>query len=353
MKKLSHKHKLYLLRKSLQAFQKYETRKLKKSNSIRSSKEDAIKRKIFVAPEYMDLEDHYESTVHFFHQLRTLCEDITSPFKIDFTKIHHLSPAAALIFTAEIDRIVKIRARKGVNLSVRDFEKWDTSIKLQLRDMGMFDLLRPAKIPGNFWTVRNATDEQFLKFQSGNMINGEDANTLNMLITNLTPLPSKKLLQVGLTEAMSNSLEHAYPEDTKEYNKKLGKRWWMSASFNNLTKRLSVLFYDEGIGIPKSLKKTLGEHFSSIFGQFNAGKLIEAATELQRTRTHERNRGKGLKDIKKYIETIGRNKAQLEIHSLNGYYKYSEKVITKEFTSPINGTLIQWQINLMEVNNAN
>lgn len=51
-------------------------------------------------------------------------------------------------------------------------------------------------------------------------------------------IQSQDLLYRGLTEAMQNVIDWAYPkEDTRENL----KRWWMSAAYNASTKRAAVM----------------------------------------------------------------------------------------------------------------
>lgn len=61
-------------------------------------------------PEIMDLNENFESTVSFFLKLRDICDDDKKRFFLDFKQLKHISPAAALAFTAEIDRVRKVIA---------------------------------------------------------------------------------------------------------------------------------------------------------------------------------------------------------------------------------------------------
>ncbi|MGD9637937.1 MAG: hypothetical protein AB7U85_02625 [Alphaproteobacteria bacterium] len=298
MKKLSEKQKRYWVEYAKRSFCNRVKRKYKYI-TLKAITERTQNR-VLVAPTNMNLQENYEETATFFNKLRKLCTDRTSPFKIDFTKIQNISPAAALIFTAEIDRIKKTRLFKKFNLSVLDFESWNENVKLQLRDMGMFEILDVKNVPQNFNNIENKTDEIFLKFQSGYMASGEDVTKLKKLISELTYFPEGQQLQAGLTEAMTNSIHHAYPIEYLQNNMIKEKLWWMSASINLRNKILTVMFYDEGVGIPKTLPKTWPELFKSIAGFTGDAEIIQAATRTKRTSTKKTNRGRGLLDIKNY-----------------------------------------------------
>ena len=80
---------------------------------------------------------------------------------------------------------------------------------------------------------------------------------------------------------------------------------------------LTIMFYDEGIGIPKSLPRTYPEIFRSLGGLLNDdAQLIQAATKIKRSSTNKKNRGRGLKDIKDYVKSV--NNGMLKILSQRG-----------------------------------
>lgn len=136
-----------------------------------------------------------------------------------------------------------------------------------------------------------------------------------------------------------------YPDDFVEESTLKDKLWWMSASINVRTKMLTIMFYDEGIGIPKSLPRTYPEIFRSLGGLLNDdAQLIQAATKIKRSSTNKKNRGRGLKDIKDYVKSV--NNGMLKILSQRGEYAYfsNEKEYIKNRNIPLCGTLIQWKV---------
>ena len=144
---------------------------------------------------------------------------------------------------------------------------------------------------------------------------------------------------------MTISVQHAYPDDFVEESTLKDKLWWMSASINVRTKMLTIMFYDEGIGIPKSLPRTYPEIFRSLGGLLNDdAQLIQAATKIKRSSTNKKNRGRGLKDIKDYVKSV--NNGMLKILSQRGEYAYfsNEKEYIKNRNIPLCGTLIQWKV---------
>lgn len=297
-----------------------------------------------VLPPVLDFsEDAYEETVNFFHKLRKISDEKDSRFQLDFVPLKKISPAAALFLTSEIDRF-QVRS-KFIRIKVKDFSRWDSSIRCQLRDMGMFDLLHIGNINPKFLSEKSSADEEFIKFRSGNRANGETflemRDEINEKIENI---PEAKALQIGITEAMTNTSHHAYPESyMKDCVLKVDK-WWLSSSINKKTKTITVIICDQGVSIPKTIpeNKSKLNIISSLFGKSDA-QLIQIAVNNNKSRTNKSYRGKGLKDIKDYTKKA--KDASLRIISRNGEYVASslEKDYICNHKRPILGTLIEWK----------
>ena len=73
------------------------------------------------------------------------------------------------------------------------------------------------------------------------------------------------------------------------------------------------------------------------------GQMIRAAMELGRSRTGATNRGKGLMDLVKLIDTVGAG--EMTIHSRQGSYAYSAgKDAHSNHEGFVEGTLIEWRL---------
>ena len=162
----------------------------------------------------------------------------------------------------------------------------------------------------------------------------------------------ERLLYVALSEAMTNVIQHAYTVKSVVANPKLKNRWWLSGSFDSDTKVMTVLLFDQGVGIPASLK---GKAIFSDVVEFitrkkysltNHGRLIQAAVEIGKSRTRLGHRGKGLKQILRFSADSAFG--SLYIVSRNGEYLYNEDCIEETKSCPIElgGTFIQWEIKL-------
>lgn len=342
MRKVSYNLKQYFLRRR----KKIERKRSVRIPNIKTSQIIRLK-----TPEILNLSDNFEESVEFFSQIRNISNQKFTHFNINFKTLKEISASAALVLAAEMDRIKHIRGgRKG--FKVLDFNKWDNDIKILLRDMGMYKLLNIANIKESFLHLPSAAEERFMKFQTGDKANGDDSLRLQTIIAHVTGVvPESRYLQKGLTEAMTNVSNHAYPDDYLSKNLFKKKQWWMSASFNGVTQKLTILFYDQGIGIPESLPRKASESFMKIITLFadDDGKMIEAAIERGRSRTDESHRGNGLEDIKNYISNQNIENGYFKIYSGRGEYHYKKtgdenSENTARRSQKLQGTLIEWQV---------
>lgn len=310
-----------------------------------------ISRLVLVAPSVMDLDE--PETLRFLNDVRRVADDRNMRFYIDFTKITSITPSCALVFTSELHRCSLIRGEKN-KLRVVDFNKWNPDIRNSLRDMGMFNLLRISNLPKKFMKEESTCNTKFFKFVSDKKINGEKSVTFRDIVSEaISGVPNKKKLQEAIGEAMDNALYHGYPDDFVNMSHFKQMRWWLSASFDSAKNILTLMFFDHGIGIPKSLPKVHPWLFGRIISLLDDDdKKIEAATKAGRSSTNKKHRGKGLPQIIDYVKTYSKS-GEVKITSGKGVYKLMKtsdmkkaeiKLCMNQFD--INGTLIEWQIKL-------
>jgi anti-sigma regulatory factor (Ser/Thr protein kinase) len=302
--------------------------------------------RVFACPEHINLSTNLVETLQFFHDFRRATKAFRKKLTVDLKPIQSISPAGALVLAAEFDAW---KTRNGYKkLNAIDADEWDPLVRARLREMGFFELVK-AKC---HVTDPPVTGDRFLPFLSGEGSKGQAAKELRSSIESLgLKLVDREALYDGLVEAMTNVQHHAYePGDSV-------RSWWMSASVDTTSSKLTVLFLDHGVGIPRTLPKS--QKWEKIRGFLadrgldarNDAKLIEAAVSVERSRLNEDHRGNGLKnDIQGYIETH-HARGKLRIMSSRGQYVYekdadgTEIVTTKKLPTPIRGTFIEWVID--------
>lgn len=266
--------------------------------------------------------------------------------KVEFIGLERVTPGAALVLAAELDRWRVLVTKR---LAVFDIEKWNPNAKALLYDMGLFSLLDVANPPA----MKVAeTDLKFIRFQTGALVLGQLARKLRLSIEAVAgEIPGATYLFDGLTEAMTNVVHHAYPHGTRYRTKPIFGQWWMAGSFDKVNNLLTVIFFDQGKGIPETLPRThtmekIRGYLSSLGLVDDDSSRIKAAMHLGRTQTGRPHRGKGLLDIRSFIDesTDGR----LRILSGRGEYIYRSNGAEelKTLSQSIGGTLIQWEVSL-------
>ena len=262
-----------------------------------------------------------------------------------------ISTSAALVLTAELskwDDTVRKRLRP-------DTDRWDKIVLRQFVDLGFFELFEGRDTPDT--TLKEANSPtKLVKYIKGKCGDTDKTKTLKSEITNVVGDNVGKwtFLYTGLSEAITNVSHHAYPDDgsVRDYD----KNWYLTGSYNEESRELKIVFYDQGVGIPSTLPKSgLWESIIAFIGKVPSlsriehYKMLEAAVKVDRTRTGDDDRGKGLQDLLQFIDK--RKQGYLAIMSLKGLYKYTlnshgPKIKAVGFDEPMPGTLIVWSVIL-------
>ena len=161
----------------------------------------------------------------------------------------------------------------------------------------------------------------------------------------------RKAIYKLLSETMNNVMSHAYEERDNEPIPYIENAWWVSGDYNINSEILSVYVYDQGIGIPKSFRTKkmwidVFDDFKRAFKDHHDGDILDSATASTKTRTGLNHRGKGLRDMRRWI--TGNDHGELRIMSGSGDLKVSsngEKKVTS-LQQELGGTLIHWRIKI-------
>lgn len=296
-------------------------------------------------PETLSLSDNYDETINFLESIRDAVLLRGRRVSIDFTTLHDIRPAAALLLAAELDRWRRLRQ---IRPRVLDIEKWDAEVRRLLNQMGLFKLLNVQNPPPA--TQSSDPAIHFIPFVSANQAIGPLAAELRSGFERMAgQIAGWKFLYEGIQEAMTNVMHHAYPRDTIIPRNQVLNQWWMAGSYDKRSGELSAMFFDQGVGIPKTLPRTYGmERIKGFLSDMGLGdddaSRIQAAMALRRSRTGEPHRGKGLMEVREFIDQSGNGR--LRIISGRGEYVYSHggRVTRLLHSAPIGGTLIQWEV---------
>lgn len=296
-------------------------------------------------PEILNINSNPESTIKCLMDFRNKVgsgKNIT----LDLDHVKDIDAAAALMLAAEID-VWRLRSLRNT-LKSHD-RSWDLNIRKKLHDMGLFDLLR---IKSQSQIHHSPSDGIiFMKFESDSKVNLDGYLNLREGIERCMghEILHRIPLCAGVAEALTNSLHHAYENEERI------KKWWISASYSHQTKELIFLCYDRGQTIPKTLPNSgIIENLLAAMGWIGINDkidsdLIHAALVTKRTATKKKHRGKGIPELKHFVDA--HDSGKLSIYSRHGVVHYrkngeNKKMEKKQISNPIRGTLIEWCIIL-------
>lgn len=302
------------------------------------------RRLVIKLPESLDFEENYETTVSHFAVLRDAAKRNRRIKNLRFDDLREISPSTALVLASEVDRWNQ-RAHGRLRANV---PSWQTDIKQLLCEMGYFELLRLPR-PSFDESSKKTTFMKFIRGDTGAANAGELARQFRIEVEKLvgTAINRQPLFE-GLSEAITNVGQHAYLPDAGF------SKWWLSGSFDSSTSTLSVIFYDQGVGIPATLPSALFfERIRTFFDGWRDSQKIEAAMRGGRTATEKTERGKGLENFERFASAC--KYGVLSIYSSTGMYRMVWESGTRieladqsrDFENSIGGTLIEWQVQII------
>ena len=316
-------------------------------------------RLVLILPSVMNFSTDYEETARYINFIRKLTSEPRSIYKyrltrVAFSKLKKISTSAALVLTAELSKWDDaIR-----NTLVPSIQDWDSEILKRFTQLGFFELF-DKKPTYALPSVKNGGID-VVKYIKGRCGDKDKVKVLKAGIAGIVGDAVGKwtFLDSGLSEAITNVTHHAYPE--KYGFQDDDKNWYLTGGYNKGNNELKIIFYDQGIGIPKSLPASeFWEVVAKVLDKLPLGTrfqdevMLKAAVELNRTSTGDVDRGKGLPDLLQFIKQRGGG--YLSILSGHALYKYTlnaaeggGRVKSERFVDPIKGTLIIWKVVLNE-----
>lgn len=274
--------------------------------------------------------------LHFIHRIKAALAE-GQKVQISFQDTKLLAPSGTLIFVAEIEQILgKYPGRISI-----DYPN-DDVVEQLFQHIGLLERL--GLTPRKSITAENVRHWSYVY---GNTVDTTAFISLFAKYSSNLSEDVRSGLFEGMSEAVTNSIQHAYPcEHLGGCNCEKG--WWM---FSKQTENiLTVVMYDMGIGIPASLKNKpeFKERLAAPYRRYKKRQetmLIDIAVESNRTSTRLPHRGKGLPDMLEFVKEghVG----EFKIFSGAGAFSYTAQDQVergRDFEMPVNGTLIQWEL---------
>jgi len=264
---------------------------------------------------------------------------------LDFSKPEVLRPAAVLLFVAELDRMKRI---VGNDFAVRIENVRVPRVSQVLQQVGVYDICGGK----NLRISEEAFDDsvKHWRYATGVRAGDETNEAFENFEGRLSPELAKGMWK-GVSEAVVNSVQHAYVEPRFKSGPRLGhSRWWMFS--HEKEGELQVIVCDLGIGIPRSLPLNwepglLDRLLSTFTKDGNDVRSIRAALAVGASSTGAPHRGKGLQQIWNTLRNAkGASVAILSNHGQLSWSGVDQKEFALEFGTSINGTMIIWTVEI-------
>lgn len=359
MKKLKYKDYIRQLRK-IRAQKKKDKKQRKTSKKQAHKKQGKLKaiQKRIAAPINIQIGDKTSSAA-LMQCIRDVSEyvlDHKQKVVLDFTHTKTIRAEGMILLYAELDRVI---ACAEIEKPISTIPPKQQKPHEVLQQVGFYSLV------GERYDVAPCMDDvvHWKKFR-GTDQNGENLAELENI--GIDPEEIKTIWR-GVTEAINNSVEHAYaiPRELDGFQGN-HMRWWM---FTHITDKEAVFVVcDLGCGYKNTINNTIGVKLAN---QIKAtlrlkanidSQSIAVAMEYGRTATDKSERGKGSKDA---LSIISRNKTgRLAIYSNKGYVMYEKKEQShknrvafkpkqRKLNCSINGTIVWWSFPLSNEKNKN
>lgn len=301
-----------------------------------------------VLPDVFSLRDNYDQTAEVLSTLRENVLQRNRRVMVHFAHVRVMDPPSALALAAEIHR-----ARNLVSPdAVAGTYPGSRAIYDLLHEMGFFRLLDIRDADGIPAPTPSIDRPIFLPFITANKVEAQLADQfVDIIEKRLIPMNAlaRGKLVGALIEAMSNTYDHAFPEGGSAGNMK--NRWWLSSSLDLVNKEVRVMFFDHGVGIPGTITMSKYESIVSALAGMadftfkldpSDGEKILAAAQLYRTSTGQSGRGRGFRDMKRFVAAC--TDGELRVLSNRGRYSYvRDRESNGDEHRSIGGTLIEWR----------
>lgn len=260
---------------------------------------------------------------------------------LDFSATLKMHAEGTLLFLAELKRL--IRHVKG-EVEIGCILPHNNKIAQVLSQIGVLKLLgvTSSVVPVDDDVVnwKTAHGTQVLGELYEDVLEEYDGDIADLL---------KDKLYTGITEAMTNVLNHAYDLARADgLDVEPMKDWWMFSQQQH--GHLVIVFCDLGAGIPRTLPMKREAVWKRILalGKTRDSDVIRYAVEDSVSRTMKDYRGKGLGQIVRVVSGIP--SASVHICSNRGVYsiRHGAEPESSSFDDSILGTLIFWRIPLQD-----
>ena len=267
---------------------------------------------------------------------------------LDFTATRKILPEGMLLIVAELDRAMRMgRTDQQVGCALPPPKSEEARIVREvLIQIGLLHRIGHAPAPTSASDRDHHETVRHWRYATGTRVDEEPGDVLEAHEGRIASSLMTSV-QVGLSEALLNSLHHAYRVARADGCARFKeRRWWMFTNERNGT--LSVIVCDLGIGIPRSLPLTWDRKLLKLLGNYMGGRspdvaAIRMALILGESSTGDEHRGKGLPQV--WNATRTSSAGGVGILSGKAYVgSDSDGEYESTFSTSMLGTMVAWTV---------
>jgi len=341
MKKLSPEQRLYYLRIAEKRERKVQ-RKNRQKRWKRKSPKSGRQYLLMEAPSRISVTEE-RARVFLLRFLTDLRQAATRGGRITicFKDTEAMVSSGALLLKAEIHRLIRLFP----STQFRCLPPKSNRIKQVLSQIEIFKLLKcKCELP--------LTREDVIHWKTahGNLVEGEKFDLILGAYDGALAEPVSAGLYSGITEAMANSVDHAYimpRKDGLDISSNVND-WWMFSQKKD--GKLNVVFCDLGVGIPATISHTRPDMWDRIKRFVNLSsdsEVIHFATGSGKSRTGKGYRGKGLPQLVAEIRKI-RGGVLWIMSNYGTLLTTADGDQRIDHKTSILGTVLAWEVPLSE-----
>jgi len=322
----------------------------KQNNQIFKSTNNGI---VIKSPNVIGILKNAKAVVDFIKKISYFVLIRKAAVSLDFRWVEALYPEGTILLFSEIDRIVSL---SEINKPITIINPRIGRQREVLKQIGLLE------ITGDTCNVQpRRSDVVYWKSTKGANQSGENLAILEAVAEQANKENADRLAKNtiwrGVTEAVANSVEHAYlyPREVDNFQGLEESRWWMFTQL--IDDSFTVTVCDLGCGYKSTIKKTIPEEFiDTLISIFVEKRLknpdasaIFTAMEYGRSGTKKTERGKGSRDALSVVTRHG--SGYLFVISNTGWVRF-EKNGSADVTTHgaldvnINGTILFWKLPL-------
>jgi ABC-type transporter Mla MlaB component len=257
---------------------------------------------------------------------------------LDFSNIEKVHADGMLLFLAELRRLIK---HTEGELKITCIPPQSDKVCQVFQQIGLFDLLGHSHS-----AVPKDDDVINWRFAHGRKVEGQRYEDVLAEYDGNIAQPLQENLFAGITEAMTNVLNHAYALPREDETGIVNSReWWMFSQSKD--DQLTVAFLDLGAGIPKTLplkRPALWQKLVRLNRTLDS-RTIEYALKDSISRTNESHRGKGLGQMARVVDLVPGGVITI-LSNFGGLTRKGSGISRRDYSDSIQGTMIFWKIPL-------